>query len=327
MSRFIATRSPIAPKYRRVIEGLELEFGEGLASSPRMAQTNSNDTQATISNRNEARKSVYRRLFGPEIANSSPKSSSHATTLKNSDWKNNSTVSSSSSFMTIGDTQKQTIDNKETLNSDLNFIAPILYGKKGTVTARRPLQSTPIKILDAPGLEDDFYLNLLDWEARTNRVSVLLGGNEVYFWNATDLTGASGNNENAVIGSLGRLRSTNVSLIDKGCVIKWSPEKSGPSLLAIGTKTGMVEIWDAERSTRLQTWSGHDGNRCGVLSWNASGCGGQLSSGGRDHRIVHYDMRTALGVVGLVPSAHTQEVCGLKYDQYGNLLQKNRFYY
>lgn len=291
-------------------------FGEGLASSPRMAQINSSDTQTTISNRNEARQSVYRRLFGPEIANSSPRSS------RPSECKNNSTTTSSpSSFMTIGDTQKQSNDNKESLNSNLNFIAPILYGKKGSVTARRPLQSTPIKILDAPGLEDDFYLNLLDWEAKTNRVSVLLGGNEVYFWNATNLASVSGDTENAVTGSLGRLRTTNVSLIDKGCVIKWSPEKSGPSLLAIGTKNGMVEIWDAERSTCLQSWSGHDGNRCGVLSWNASGCEGQLSSGGRDHRIIHYDMRTALGVVGQVQTAHTQEVCGLKYDHYGNFLQ------
>lgn len=199
---------------------------------------------------------------------------------------------------------------------EINFIAPIKYGKNNNKTSRRPLQSTPIKILDAPGIEDDFYLNLLDWEHKINRVSVLLGGSEVYFWNASNLTRIDEESiisEQSAITSLGRQNSTN---LNSGCVIKWSPTGSK---LAIGTKNGFVEIWDAERNVRLHNWIGHVGTRCGVLSWAPAGSyEGHLSSGGRDHRVVHYDIRLARGIISGTYAGHTQEVCGLKYDHYGN---------
>ena len=38
-------------------------------------------------------------------------------------------------------------------------------------------------MLDAPALQDDFYLNLLDWSA-TNIISICLE-NTVYIWNAS----------------------------------------------------------------------------------------------------------------------------------------------
>jgi len=47
---------------------------------------------------------------------------------------------------------------------------------------RRAISSTPEKILDAPDLLDDYYLNLLDWSS-TNVVSVALA-QIVYLWNA-----------------------------------------------------------------------------------------------------------------------------------------------
>lgn len=281
-----------------MIDGLELSEGNSVTPSTSLDPKN-------ISNRNELRQSVYRRLFGPEIVNSSPKS---VKTISSSPEKIK-TNEDGASFLGV----RTEIGKVE---DDAHFIAPILYGQKGTRTTRRPLQSTPIKILDAPGLEDDFYLNLLDWEPKSNRVSVLLGGSEVYFWNASNLgttTSSVGDQEGT--SCLGRLAHCNS---DRGCVIKWSPARSGPPLLAIGTKNGSVEIWDAEKSVRLNSWVGHGGNRCGVLSWASSGnFEGQLSSGGRDNRLVHYDLRTARGAIGHIPAAHTQEVCGLKYDHYG----------
>lgn len=42
----------------------------------------------------------------------------------------------------------------------------------------------PIKVLDAPSLEDDYYLNLLDWGPQ-NYLSVGLSSS-VYLWNATN---------------------------------------------------------------------------------------------------------------------------------------------
>ena len=276
-----------------------------------MAPSTSTDPQI-ISNRNEMRQSVYRRLFGPEIVNSSPKS-----VKKSGSPEKAKTDEDGGSFFNVATAASEDLKCEiGKINDDAHFIAPILYGKKGIRTTRRPLQSTPIKILDAPGLEDDFYLNLLDWEPKSNRVSVLLCGSEVYFWNASNLSTSSTINDQETTSCLGRLAHSNS---DRGCVIKWSPARSGPPLLAIGTKNGLVEIWDAEKSVRVHSWLGHSGNRCGVLSWASSGSfEGQLSSGGRDNRLVHYDLRTARGAVGHIPAAHTQEVCGLKYDHYGN---------
>jgi cell division cycle 20-like protein 1, cofactor of APC complex len=41
----------------------------------------------------------------------------------------------------------------------------------------------PFKVLDAPALQDDFYLNLVDWSA-TNILAVGLGSC-VYLWSAS----------------------------------------------------------------------------------------------------------------------------------------------
>jgi cell division cycle protein 20 (cofactor of APC complex) len=47
----------------------------------------------------------------------------------------------------------------------------------------RFIPQVPEKILDAPELLDDYYLNLLDWSS-TNMLSVALG-QTVYLWNAS----------------------------------------------------------------------------------------------------------------------------------------------
>lgn len=46
----------------------------------------------------------------------------------------------------------------------------------------RKIPTQPYKVLDAPNLSDDFYLNLVDWSA-SNILAVALG-QAVYIWNA-----------------------------------------------------------------------------------------------------------------------------------------------
>jgi len=48
----------------------------------------------------------------------------------------------------------------------------------------RHIPQAPERILDAPELLDDYYLNLLDWSS-TNVLGVALG-DSIYLWNATD---------------------------------------------------------------------------------------------------------------------------------------------
>ena len=42
----------------------------------------------------------------------------------------------------------------------------------------------PFKVLEAPALQDDFYLNLIDWSAQ-NYIAVGLA-TSVYLWNPKD---------------------------------------------------------------------------------------------------------------------------------------------
>jgi cell division cycle 20-like protein 1 (cofactor of APC complex) len=48
--------------------------------------------------------------------------------------------------------------------------------------AKRKIAKVPFKVLDAPALQDDFYLNLVDWSA-LNVLAVGLGSC-VYLWSA-----------------------------------------------------------------------------------------------------------------------------------------------
>lgn len=58
------------------------------------------------------------------------------------------------------------------------------YGSGGDIEPepRRKIARTPFKVLDAPALQDDFYLNLVDWSA-SNVVAVGLGSS-VFLWSA-----------------------------------------------------------------------------------------------------------------------------------------------
>ena len=49
-------------------------------------------------------------------------------------------------------------------------------------TETRKISNVPFKVLDAPSLVDDYYLNLVDWSAENN-LAVCLSRN-LYIWNA-----------------------------------------------------------------------------------------------------------------------------------------------
>lgn len=54
--------------------------------------------------------------------------------------------------------------------------------QSGYVQRVRKVSKMPCKVLDAPALQDDFYLNLIDWSG-SNELAVGLG-NCIYLWNA-----------------------------------------------------------------------------------------------------------------------------------------------
>jgi cell division cycle 20-like protein 1 (cofactor of APC complex) len=70
--------------------------------------------------------------------------------------------------------------------SELYSLSPVRLDSQRLLLAPRraprPVSRVPFKVLDAPDLADDFYLNLVDWGS-ANLLGVGLG-NCVYMWNA-----------------------------------------------------------------------------------------------------------------------------------------------
>lgn len=54
----------------------------------------------------------------------------------------------------------ENIDSPSHIFSNINFTQSLMQQNS---ISKRKISKTPFKILDAPALQDDFYLNLLDW--------------------------------------------------------------------------------------------------------------------------------------------------------------------
>ncbi|KAL6980554.1 B-type cell cycle switch protein ccs52B [Sarracenia purpurea var. burkii] len=152
----------------------------------------------------------------------------------------------------------------------------------------RKVSKTPHKVLDAPSLQDDFYLNLVDWSSQ-NVLAVGLG-TCVYLWTATT----------SKVTKLCDLGPT-----DSVCSVHWTREGS---YISIGTSLGQVQVWDGTQCKRVRTMGGHQ-TRTGVLAWSSR----ILSSGSRDRNILQHDLRVPNDFVSKL-LGHKSEVCGLKWS-------------
>ncbi|KAH6769205.1 FIZZY-related 3 [Perilla frutescens var. frutescens] len=152
----------------------------------------------------------------------------------------------------------------------------------------RKVPKTPHKVLDAPALQDDFYLNLVDWSSQ-NVLAVGLG-TCVYLWSAS----------NSKVTKLCDLGPN-----DSVCSVQWTREGS---YISVGTSLGQVQVWDGTQCKRLRTMSGHQ-TRTGVLAWSSR----ILSSGSRDRNILQHDLRVPSDYISKL-TGHKSEVCGLKWS-------------
>jgi cell division cycle protein 20 (cofactor of APC complex) len=164
----------------------------------------------------------------------------------------------------------------------------------------RQISHTPEKILDAPDLVDDYYLNLLDWSSR-NVLAVALG-QTVYLWNA-------------VTGQIDTLMQTSQAG-DHVTSLRFGPDGSQ---IAVGTNTAHTKVYDVEKMALKRTVAAHT-HRVGSLAWRD---GATLTTGSRDSTIVNHDLRaspTALHSSISTLRGHRQEVCGLQWSPDGKQL-------
>jgi cell division cycle protein 20 (cofactor of APC complex) len=171
------------------------------------------------------------------------------------------------------------------------------------VSQRRRIATMPTRVLDAPNLLDDYYLNLLDWSP-TNIVAIALE-HQVYVWNAEsgDVSRLVDLNPEDESGAPGD---------DYVCAVKFSDDGS---YLAVGTSTGPIQIYDVAQAQKIRTMAGHL-SRVPSLSWS----GAVLSSGSRDGAIWNSDVRVAQHKQSEM-KGHRAEICGLAWrpDNAGGL--------
>ena len=182
------------------------------------------------------------------------------------------------------------------------FGAGVLTAATSSPSAQRSARHIPSqasRILDAPDLMDDYYLNLLSW-SQQNVIAVALN-QSVYLWHAAD----------GHIDSLLTLEGD-----DYVTSVQWS--NTSDNTLAVGTSGNVVQLWDAAALHKVRDMTGHN-SRVSSLSWNGSSNPSLLSSGSRDATILNHDIRAARNVQGTL-CGHSQEICGLSWSPDGSLL-------
>lgn len=168
---------------------------------------------------------------------------------------------------------------------------PLKAANASSAQFRRRIATAPERVLDAPGLIDDYYLNLLDWSSG-NQVAIGLERN-VYVWSADE-------------GSVNCLMETSPDTYVSS--VKWSGDGA---YVSVGLGTGEVQIWDVAEGIKVRSMFGHD-TRVGVMGWNKH----LLSTGARSGLVFNHDVRIAEHKVAELVS-HTSEVCGLEWRSDG----------
>ncbi|KYN99646.1 cell division cycle protein 20-like protein [Plasmodium gaboni] len=212
---------------------------------------------------------------------------------------------------------------------------------------KRKIPNMPYRILSAPELIDDFYLNLLDW-SKKNIIATALS-DKLYLWNNNTCTSqklfvANKMDKDIEKNDKGedkrrnkyknKKRKNEKSNNDKNndkCELietikpleKIKPQKTISSLkwnningnfLATGLSNGVVEIWDVEKSVRIRKYKNHK-LRVNTLCWNHN----ILTSGGRDNKIINSDIRSK-EIYYIELTKHKSEICGLEWNTDGTYL-------
>lgn len=159
---------------------------------------------------------------------------------------------------------------------------------KSIFKLNRKISKVPFKVLDAPALQDDFYLNLIDWNSE-NILAVGLASC-IYLWSA-------------YTSKVTKL--CDLGLSDSVTSVIWSNHSP---LLSVGTNIGEVQIWDTVKLKKVRVLSGHTA-RVGAMAWSSN----LLSSGSRDKNIYNRDIRSKEEIIAKL-GGHKQEVCGLKWS-------------
>ena len=153
-----------------------------------------------------------------------------------------------------------------------------------------------IKVLDAPGLIDDFYLHLLSW-SKKDIISVALGSDLYLLYNQSH-----------------KVKMLNSFLFTQICSCSFLED---PSFLALGLNNGELRMFDIEKEKELITVPAYT-ERLSVietipLQENI------FTTGSKDSMIKSFDKRQKMKPVQIF-KGHKQEICGIKWSPDGKTL-------
>ena len=159
------------------------------------------------------------------------------------------------------------------------------------VTKPVPKSIKPSRILDAPELVNDYYLNLLDWSAH-DTLAVCLDSS-VWIMN--------GSRTAEVVNGVDNIT----------CSVSFSPDGT---CLATGWSHGPIYIYqeDSTMSYSMHRILIQHSDRVSVLDWSDSHI---LASGSKDHTVKIHDTRTRRPCAQ--HAIHRGEVCGMKWSPNG----------
>ncbi|KAG0663183.1 ubiquitin-protein transferase activating protein [Monosporozyma unispora] len=155
----------------------------------------------------------------------------------------------------------------------------------------RKIDTSPDRILDAPGFRDDFYLNLMSWSSK-NLLALALD-TCLYIWNAST----------SEVNLLVDYKTIKISSVI------WSDDEIH---VAVGKDDGNTEIWDTESMKLVRTMKSNLGVRIASLSWLDA----LIATGSRSGEIQINDVRIKDHLVATWDD-HEAEVCGLSYKSDG----------
>jgi WD40 repeat protein len=220
----------------------------------------------------------------------------------NQTFQINSLFNENNADISNNDLLFQFLDNSSNKSSVLPNSDYLLANYSHNCIFKRKINLTPERILDAPNLVDDYYLNLLEW-GKSNILAVALGP-EIYLWNG----------ESSETSLLMSIVKDNNSIINNNNIITSLSWMNNGICLGVGLPNGHIELWDVIKGSKIREMEAHSG-RISCLSWNSY----IISSGSKDKLIKSFDVRISDGEISNIHQ-HKQEVCSLKYSPEGDLL-------
>ncbi|EDU49831.1 hypothetical protein PTRG_06911 [Pyrenophora tritici-repentis Pt-1C-BFP] len=162
--------------------------------------------------------------------------------------------------------------------SDLYSLSPIKYSSQRMLLSpqrqARAVSKVPYKVLDAPDLADDFYLNLVDWGSQNtlggSHIAVGTNRGQVQIWDAQ-----TQRRLRTMTGHTGRVGA-----------LAWNEH-----ILTSGSRDRTIYHRDVRQPEQwLRKLVGHKQEVCG-LKWNQED--GQLASGGNDNKLMVWEKLNA----------------------------------